>query len=54
MDRGPAEREDGVLPPDASRPYGLTSANLPRVSWEVGRPICFITWICSGAAAIMS
>jgi hypothetical protein len=38
----------------ASRSCGLISANLPRVSWEVGRPICFIASICSGASAIMS
>ena len=38
----------------ASRWRGLTSVNVPRVSWEVGRPICFMASICSGASAIMS
>ena len=27
----------------------LNSANLPRVSWEAGLPICFMASICSGA-----
>jgi hypothetical protein len=38
----------------ASRFFGSISAKVPRVSWEMGLPICFIAATCSGASAIMS